>query len=35
MRVVIGDVGADFATYLRKQHDDYGRCVRERNIKAG
>jgi tripartite-type tricarboxylate transporter receptor subunit TctC len=26
--------GADFATYLRKQYDDYGRIIREANIKA-
>jgi len=26
--------GAEFATYLRKQYDDYGRAIREANIKA-
>ncbi len=26
--------GADFATYIRKQHDDIGRAIREGNIKA-
>ncbi|HEY7296770.1 MAG TPA: tripartite tricarboxylate transporter substrate binding protein [Xanthobacteraceae bacterium] len=26
--------GADFATYLRKQSDDYGRAIRESNMRA-
>jgi tripartite-type tricarboxylate transporter receptor subunit TctC len=26
--------GADFAAYLRKQHDAYGRIITEANIKA-
>jgi tripartite-type tricarboxylate transporter receptor subunit TctC len=26
--------GADFAAYLRKQHDAYGRIISEANIKA-
>jgi hypothetical protein len=26
--------GADFATLLRKQYDDFGRVIREANIKA-
>jgi tripartite-type tricarboxylate transporter receptor subunit TctC len=26
--------GADFAAHLRKQYDDYGRVIREANIKA-
>jgi hypothetical protein len=26
--------GADFAAYLRKQYDEYGRIIREANIKA-
>jgi tripartite-type tricarboxylate transporter receptor subunit TctC len=26
--------GADFAAYLRKQYDDYGRVIRQANIKA-
>jgi tripartite-type tricarboxylate transporter receptor subunit TctC len=26
--------GTDFATYLRKQYDEYGRIIREANIKA-
>jgi len=26
--------GTEFATYLRKQYDDYGRVIREANIKA-
>ena len=30
----VGMCGADFATYLRKQYDAYGRIVREANIKA-
>ncbi len=28
-----GSCGADFATYIRKQYDDYGRVIREANIK--
>jgi tripartite-type tricarboxylate transporter receptor subunit TctC len=30
----VGLCGAEFATYLRKQYDDYGRAIREANIKA-
>jgi tripartite-type tricarboxylate transporter receptor subunit TctC len=29
-----GTCGADFAAYLRKQNDEYGRVIREANIKA-
>jgi tripartite-type tricarboxylate transporter receptor subunit TctC len=32
--VPVGMCGADFAAYIRKQYDDYGRAVREANIKA-
>jgi len=30
----VGTCGADFATHLRKQYEDYGRTIREANIKA-
>jgi tripartite-type tricarboxylate transporter receptor subunit TctC len=30
----IGTCGAEFGAYLRKQYDDYGRVIREANIKA-
>jgi hypothetical protein len=30
----IGMCGADFAALLRKQYDDFGRVIREANIKA-
>ena len=30
----VGMCGADFAALLRKQYDDYGRIIREANIKA-
>ena len=30
----VGTCGAEFGTYLRKQYDDYGRIIREANIKA-
>jgi tripartite-type tricarboxylate transporter receptor subunit TctC len=30
----VGMCGADFGTFLRKQYDDYGRVIREANIKA-
>jgi tripartite-type tricarboxylate transporter receptor subunit TctC len=30
----VGMCGADFTTYLRKQYDNYGRIIREANIKA-
>jgi tripartite-type tricarboxylate transporter receptor subunit TctC len=30
----VGMCGADFATLLRKQYDDFGRVIREANIKA-
>jgi tripartite-type tricarboxylate transporter receptor subunit TctC len=29
-----GTCAAEFATYLRKQSDEYGRIIREANIKA-
>ncbi len=29
-----GTCGADFAALLRKQYDEYGRVIREANIKA-
>jgi tripartite-type tricarboxylate transporter receptor subunit TctC len=29
-----GLCGAEFASYLRKQFDDYGRVIAEANIKA-
>jgi tripartite-type tricarboxylate transporter receptor subunit TctC len=30
----VGMCGADFAALLRKQYDEYGRVIREANIKA-
>jgi tripartite-type tricarboxylate transporter receptor subunit TctC len=30
----VGICGADFAAFLRKQYDDYGRYIRDANIKA-
>ena len=30
----VGVCGADFAVYLRRQYDEYGRVIREANIKA-
>jgi tripartite-type tricarboxylate transporter receptor subunit TctC len=30
----VGICGADFGAYLRKQYDEYGRVIREANIKA-
>jgi tripartite-type tricarboxylate transporter receptor subunit TctC len=30
----VGTCGVDFTTYLRKEYDDYGRIIREANIKA-
>jgi tripartite-type tricarboxylate transporter receptor subunit TctC len=30
----VGTCGTDFAAYLRKQHEGYGRIIREANIKA-
>jgi tripartite-type tricarboxylate transporter receptor subunit TctC len=30
----VGICGVDFGTLLRKQYDDYGRIVREANVKA-
>ena len=30
----VGLCGAEFAAYLRKQHADYGRIIREANIQA-
>ena len=30
----IGMCGADFAAYLRKQHEDYGRLIRDAKMKA-
>jgi hypothetical protein len=29
-----GTCGADFAALLRKQYDEFGRVIREANIKA-
>ena len=29
-----GACGADFAAYLHKQYEDYGRITRDANIKA-
>ena len=29
----VGMCGADFAAHLRKQHEDYGRLIREANMK--
>jgi hypothetical protein len=33
-RGIVGVRGADFAAFLRKQYDDYGRVIREANIKV-
>ncbi|HET9816038.1 MAG TPA: hypothetical protein VFQ33_09770 [Xanthobacteraceae bacterium] len=30
----VGLCGADFAVYLRKQHDEYDRVIRAANIKV-
>ena len=30
----VGTCGADFAVYIRKQYDEYGRIIREANLKA-
>jgi tripartite-type tricarboxylate transporter receptor subunit TctC len=30
----VGLCGADFAAYLRKQHDEYDRVIRAANIKV-
>jgi tripartite-type tricarboxylate transporter receptor subunit TctC len=30
----VGGCGADFAAFLRKQYDDYGRAIREANFKV-
>jgi tripartite-type tricarboxylate transporter receptor subunit TctC len=30
----VGSCGADYAAFLRKQYDDYGRAIREANIKG-
>jgi tripartite-type tricarboxylate transporter receptor subunit TctC len=30
----VGTCGADFGAYIRKQYDEYGRVIREANIKA-
>jgi tripartite-type tricarboxylate transporter receptor subunit TctC len=30
----VGICGADFGAFIRKQYDDYGRAIREANIKA-
>jgi hypothetical protein len=30
----VGVCGADFAVYLRRQYDEYGRVIREANIRA-
>ena len=29
----VGTCGADFGAFLRKQHDEFGRIIRESNIK--
>ena len=29
----VGTCGEDYAAFLRKQYDDYGRAIREANIK--
>jgi tripartite-type tricarboxylate transporter receptor subunit TctC len=29
----VGICGADFGAFIRKQYDDYGRAIREANIK--
>jgi tripartite-type tricarboxylate transporter receptor subunit TctC len=31
----VGTCGADFGAYLRKQYEEYGRLIRELNIKGG
>jgi hypothetical protein len=30
----VGICGADFGAFFRKQYDDYGRAIREANIKV-
>jgi tripartite-type tricarboxylate transporter receptor subunit TctC len=30
----VGTCGAEFSAYIRKQYDDYGRAIRQANIKA-
>ena len=30
----VGLCGADFAAHLRRKYDDYGRIIREANIKG-
>jgi tripartite-type tricarboxylate transporter receptor subunit TctC len=30
----VGLCGADFAAYLRRQYDDYGRVIRDADIKS-
>jgi tripartite-type tricarboxylate transporter receptor subunit TctC len=30
----VGTCGTEFGAYLRKQYDEYGRVIREANIKA-
>jgi hypothetical protein len=30
----VGTCGADFGAFLRKQYDEFGRAIREANIKA-
>jgi tripartite-type tricarboxylate transporter receptor subunit TctC len=30
----VGRCGADFAAHIRKQYTEYGRIIREANIKA-
>jgi tripartite-type tricarboxylate transporter receptor subunit TctC len=30
----VGMCGADFGAFLRKQYDEFGRVIREANIKA-
>jgi tripartite-type tricarboxylate transporter receptor subunit TctC len=31
----VGTCGADFGAYLRKEYEEYGRLIRELNIKGG
>jgi len=30
----VGTCGVDFSAFIRKQYEDYGRFIREANIKA-
>jgi tripartite-type tricarboxylate transporter receptor subunit TctC len=31
---LVGTCGAEFSAYIRKQYDDYGRAIRQANIRA-